>query len=241
MSDFNGKNVIYVNPRFKNPETYQPVSYFLYKILSRVAHIKNLEWVSALGTIADYGFDDCRDILSKYGIRKKNDLERSRLWKAAVILNGAFAIIGFDEGLKIFMKAGNINDLVKNERLHNAFNIFNKEYTRAERDFWKNSMCDDELNLIFSVIESKYKRISSALVTDISIQYPEKVVILLEKLGKSYKVHARHQAGKINLGEIMMRCCNGGGHRQAAGGIVGEHEIDNFREKIVRELESYSR
>ena len=80
MSDFNGKNVIYVNPRFKNPETYQPVSYFLYKILSHTAHIKNLEWVSALGTVADYGFDDCKDILSKYGLKLEEILQSFTLY-----------------------------------------------------------------------------------------------------------------------------------------------------------------
>jgi len=243
-SDFNSKSVIYVNPRFKHAEIYQPISYFIYKLLSTVSNISELEWISALGTVADYGFEDCKDIVSKYGIKKKGDLEKSTLWKAAKILNGAFAVIGFDKELDFFMRSKNIGGLLRNKKLRAASRTFEKEYKRAKEGFWENCIYDEDLNMVFSVIKPRYKRIASALITDISIEHPEKIILLVEKLDKSYKVHARNQSGRINLGKIISKCCKyGGGHRQSAGGTftIGKNELEKFKGKIEREIRRFSR
>lgn len=227
------KNLI--NPRILNKMIYQPASYIAYKFFSNFVDIKDKEWIATLGTIADYGFEDCRDLLNKWiKVKKKENVWRTKFGKAAILLYNAAIEIGFENAFKILLKSKNLKSLSKNERIKKANKRFEKYYKQKIKEFWKNAEKIEKANLIFCVMKKLKKRVGSIIVTRLSRKYPDKTIFLLTERGKFYKIHAR--GGKVNLGRLLEKMSVGGGHEKAAGGIIKKNELQIFKKRLFKEL-----
>ena len=193
--------------------------------------------MSVLGAVADFAFDDCKDLLSKYvSVTKKEDLVSTEFWKvsnrlySAIVLEKEFII-------EIILKYKDLKDLGHDEILVSAEEEFEKESARVKEDFWKNVEEFDKI--IISRIYPAYKRIASSLATTISLDHRDKIVFVLEKRGDFFKISARYQDGKIHLGKLMEKCCmSGGGHRPSAGGIIKIDDYDKFKKCVVSNTKS---
>lgn len=237
--DLNSESVIFVNPRFENEELYQPASYVVYKLLSRLIDIREFGWISTMGIISDWGYDDCRDVLDDWiKVNKKDELFHTKFGQLADILLGASYILGFDKILEVLIEAKSMKDLESNRNLMNAYKRYDIALQDGKKQFWENSETFGKV--IFSIIKPNYRRLSSPIINRVSFENPDKIIFLLEKMDDLYKVSARYQRAdcekKINLSKVMKKCCDGGGHRAAAGGSVKIEDIQKFKKCVIKEL-----
>lgn len=232
--DFNTEKIVYINPRLEEEEIYQPTSYIVYKFFSKLINLKDKEWLSVLGTIGDFGLEDCKDLLKKWiKVRKKSEILNTKFWKAAIKLRGAIFSLNKNKVFKIFTSAKNLEELNRNKEILSSYEKYRKIYFKGKGEFWKNVKEFKESNLIISRISEK---VGSDLTNDISARRPNKIIILLEKRDDGYKIHSRYQEGKIHIGNLMEKLRVGGGHRQAAGGRIQARDLENFEKRLIEEL-----
>lgn len=237
--NLNSEKLIYINPRVEDEERYWPTSYVVYIFLCSIVDLKELEWIAVLGTVADLAFEDCKDLLGKWiTATSKNDLVKTEFWQVSKMLYGVI-IIETGNVLDMLLKHKDLSELKSDRNLLSADNKFEKEYKKMKNEFWKNA--EEINNVIFSKIDPPFKRMSSVLSTNISLENKDKVIILLEKRGDKFKISARVQSGIPHVGKLMEKCCslNGGGHRTAAGGLIMVSDLEKFKKCIVSNLHNF--
>jgi single-stranded DNA-specific DHH superfamily exonuclease len=240
--DVSSKNVVYINPRLKRKEVYQPVSYLTYKIFSKVANMKDEEWLAVIGTVGDHGFEDCKDLLKKYlKIKKKEEVWETKLGKAAMLINSSIAVLDAEEILEILTSVKDLEELRKNKKIIFASRKFEEEFGRAKLEFKKNLEIYVDFNLIFSKIKPRFSRIGSTLSTYLATKYPNRLIIILEELNGNYKIHGRMENGRVHVGELLKKLCGGGGHREAGAGVVKENGLNEFKSNLTKELGRFFR
>ncbi len=233
------ENIVYINPRLEDDRIYQPATYVVYKFFSRLVDLSDKEWLAVVGTIGDYGYEDCRDLLDRYiKVKEKGDIWKTKYGKVVIETVGAATEIGFGNLLKILIETDGFEELTRNKKIKTAYKKYENLYETAKKQFWKNAEKFDDVNLIFSVLSSKVERVGSAIATETSTKYPDKIVFLLERIEGFYKIHARYQKGKINLGKMLREMGVGGGHGPAAGGKIKIKELNDFKRRLMKELES---
>ena len=231
--NLDSENLIYINPRIENEERYWPASYVVYIFLCSIVDLKELEWVAVLGTVADLAFEDCKEILGKWiTAESKDDLVKTEFWQVSKMLYSAI-IIETSNVLDMLLKYKDLSELKSDQNLLYADKKFEKEYKSLKDGFWKNA--EKINNVIFYEMDPPFKRMSSVLATDISLENKDKVIIILEKRGDKFKISARVQTGIPHLGKLMEKCCslNGGGHRTAAGGAIKVSDLEKFKNCII--------
>lgn len=240
--DVSSKNIVYMNPRLEKKEIYQPASYLAYKVFSKVVDLEDKEWLAVVGTVGDYGFEDCKDLLKKYlKIEKKEDIWKTKLGKTAMMINGSIAMFGSKKILNILTRAKNLEEFKNDRKANFALRKFEEELGRARLEFKKNLEIYVDFNLIFSKIKPKLSRIGSTLSTYIATKYPDKLIMILEKLDGGCKIHGRMENGRINVGELLKKLCGGGGHREAGAGMIKEKELNRFKSNLIKEIGRFSK
>jgi single-stranded DNA-specific DHH superfamily exonuclease len=253
-TDLNSAKIAYVNPRLLDSEIYQPASYVVYKFISyasaklgiRELSIENekIEWVSVLGTISDFAYDDCRDVLEKWvgrEVKEKKDVVKTKFWEASKKYYGAIIAWEGDDSdkMKPLLEAAGIDQLLSDGMIGKMNEVFEHDRARSEEEFW--GKADVSGNIVFSKINPKFKRVGSVIATDLGIKNHDKVIIVLERRGSDFKVHSRCQDGRVHMGEVMNACCrSGGGHREAAGGTIHMSDYDAFRSCVISEIKKRS-
>lgn len=233
--DLNSKNVVHFNSHFFS-EGYLPASYLTYKIFSEIADIKDVEWISVMGTIADYGYDDCHDLLDKYIlVKEKGEMFETKYGKAAAMVNGASFFFGFEKMAEILSSASGADEFMKNKKIVGYYEKFSKEIEKLKKEFW--NVAEKTGKVYFAHIESKIERIQSSVLTQLSTENPEKVLVIYHKDGENIKLSGRAQTG-YDLGTIFMKAAefaggSGGGHKPAAGAMVPASNIEKFKKKVA--------
>lgn len=236
------RNVVYVNPRFVDPEAYQPVSYVAHRMLRGFGRVAGMEWLAALGSVADFAFDYCRDLLDKWiDIKSVDDLTGTDMWEVSKVLFGAIILssipsenISARQIIDVLEKSKSPKDVVSSEIISYASMRFNETYAQVKKQFWDNS--EVRGRVVIGVIDTPYRKIGSAVVTDVSVERKDSAVFLLSKRGDQYRVSARWQNSPVHLGEFMAKHFGGGGHRNAAGGSINESQLADFKERVFSEL-----
>jgi single-stranded DNA-specific DHH superfamily exonuclease len=231
--DLNSDKIVYINPRFENEEIYQHASYISFKLLSSITDLKDKEWLAVLGTVGDFAFDDCRDLLDKWvGVETKDGLIKTKFWQVSKTLYGAI-IVDTKNVVEMLLKYEGVSELESDNTLLAGYNKFEKELAMIKKDFWKN--VEEIDNVIISKIDPSLKRVSSVITTNVSLEHKDKIIILLEKRGENFKISARLQSGKTHLGKLLEKCCSlsGGGHRNAAGGLIRASDFEDFKNCVI--------
>jgi len=244
-TDLNTEKIVYINPRLELPEIYQPVSYILYKFLSRLTNLKDIEWLAVLGTIGDYGFEDCIDLLENWlNIRNKEGLIKTVFWKNVKMMNGVITELGYDNALRVVKGMVSLEDFEKNEEIKEVYEKFNEKLKEVEQMFWRNTRTIEELDLIISEIETDYRALTSFLSSELGIKHPDKIIVLMRKKNGKYVINVRYQGEGIHLGEMMKKCTKdlngGGGHPHAAGATILAKNKEIFEERLIEELRRIS-
>ncbi|MDI6798640.1 MAG: DHHA1 domain-containing protein [Candidatus Aenigmarchaeota archaeon] len=233
--DMNTEKIVHINPRLEKKEIYQPTSYIVYKLFSGIVDLNDREWLSVIGIVGDFGFEDCRDLLKKWvKVKRKSEILNTKFWRIANKIRAASLELGRNTTLKILISAKTMEELNKNKKILSSYKKYEEIYRKAREEFWKNAKEFKNLNLIISRIS---KNVGSDLANEISARYPNSIIVLLEKSKDEYKVHARCTEGKVNIGNLMKDICKGGGHRQAAGGKIKAKDLETFEKKLTERLE----
>jgi nanoRNase/pAp phosphatase (c-di-AMP/oligoRNAs hydrolase) len=230
------KKVTFINPRLVNPDAYQPAAYIVYKLFSGIADISDKEWIAVLGIVGDYAFEDCMDLLSKWTDAKTREelAADTEIGKAASVISGAIFEIGFDRVMKIILSSNSMDEVTKNCEVREASEKYQTLYEKEVENFWKNS--EKIGNVIFSVIKPIHEGMGSSIVNLVSRKNPDKIIILFEDIEDKYDIDARHQGDGVHLGNLMEKLCGGGGHKNAAGGLISKGELKEFKKKLLKEL-----
>lgn len=237
--DVAGGSVTFVNPRLEREDIYRPATYVAYKLMSSMVDMKDDEWIAAMGTIGDVGFEDCMDLLKNWvDVKTKDELYHTRLGKAGDKLLGAAYEIGMPHILEKLLEFKTVEDLENDKVISDSFEVYNTHLEEGILQFWDN--VEEHGNLMFAIIKPHYQRLTSPIINRLSFQNKGKALFLLEDKNGRYKISARFQDidkyDGLHLGEIMNRCGNGGGHRSAAGGMVGPGEVEAFKRCIIETL-----
>jgi single-stranded DNA-specific DHH superfamily exonuclease len=248
MKDFNSKNIVHINPTFKFPGVYQPVCYLVYKLFSEIIDMKKYEWIAVLGTVADYGYDDCRDLLDRWmKVKNKDDIWETIFGRVAIKINGSLYCLKKDELMEIISSAENIQELDRNKKINSAWKRYEKIYRRAKKEFYKNRVEVKKANLVLSTISGNNNVYTgSSLSNELSRKYPDKVIVVIERTGDFYRAHARQQSGRVHMGKLMEACSRGigwgGGHRQAASAAVRirKDRLGLFKKRLIEKLTGFS-
>jgi len=230
------EKILFINPGLVNLELYQPASYIVYKFLSGIVDLKDKEWISVLGIVGDYGFEDCMDILGKWTDAKTRDelLDETDLGKTSIAISNSIFILGLERIMEILLDEKDMESVAANMEIKKASNEYQKMYDKEMENFWNNR--EEVGKILFSILNPPYEGVGSGISSRVSRKNPEKIVFLFEDIGERYKINTRYQGKDLHLGKFMEKICGGGGHRCAAGGSIDKDDLDSFKERVKKEL-----
>ncbi len=235
FKDLSSNNIVHYNNHFYG-NGYKPASYLVYKLFSDL--LKDYEWISVIGTIADYGYEDCKDLLDKhFSVENKKEMFKTRYGKIAGMITGASFIIGFEK-ISDILSESKLADIENNKSILKAYEKYEIEVERCKKEFWKNAV--NYGNIVFSTFESEFERIQSPVSSMLSTENPDKVIILYYNSGKGIKINGRTNLD-YNLGDIFKKAASyaggqGGGHKPAAGALIPKGKLEDFKKKVIELL-----
>lgn len=246
--DLNSENVLHINTNFFT-KTYYPASKLVYDLFSQVVDIKDLDWVAAVGIIADNGGNSWKgflnEIYKKYPDLKKGEIydfdcpigEIGKAVNSARILlkrGGASKILRKLFYLKSPQEALNsdffkLKYKVAQKRIESLMNRFERN-AKKENDFWHYYTTSGE--------------VKSNVATILSQKYPDKTIMIYSKDIKNnyYLFTLRRHDKKVDLPSAIkksikdLKGSRGGGHITAAGGFIKKDGWRVFFERIRKLL-----
>lgn len=228
--DLNSENIVLINPRLEKPTIYQPTSYVVYKMFK---FLKKYKWLAILGTIGDFGVDDCKDLVK---VKDKKSIWKSKYGKASLLLTSGISILGPEKVLEILLNSQSLKDLVSCRDIKNAVREFEKELRRTKKEFEKNLEVHGDVWI--SHVKPKYGNICSALITQLSTKNPEKIILIFKE-NERVKIHGRCGSRKVDIGRLFRDLKIGGGHEAAGAGFIDKKEKNKVKIEILRKLKDF--
>jgi oligoribonuclease NrnB/cAMP/cGMP phosphodiesterase (DHH superfamily) len=197
-----------------------------------------------IGAIGDYDLSASQDLVDEckesYPHLIGKDPHNSELSKGSKLIGGAITLKnwrGAKEVLEALVNADSYDDFADVEKFRGYKKDVDKEFKRVLREAKKENI--PKCNLIIYTIDSELSMVSNAS-NHLSTKYPDKIIIVRKKSMTEWKLSARFQNGKINLGKIIKKAVSdigtGGGHPKAAAGMVSDW--DKFKEKFISQLKN---
>ena len=123
--DVNSGRVIHINPRFLKKDVYIPAACMVYRLLERLGKdVKHLVWIAALGTIGDYGWEGCPELIEEcrkeFPFLMEGEPQESKLGEGANVIASATTLKGLKGVagcLKVLEKAQGYEDFESSKRL----------------------------------------------------------------------------------------------------------------------------
>jgi single-stranded DNA-specific DHH superfamily exonuclease len=245
--NINGERIIHANPRFIEAGIYIPASCMVYRMLEGMGRqVRPMIWIAAMGTIGDYGIEDCGDLMDECreeypSFMEGNDLRKTLLGKGADIIAAAATLKGLHgvgESLKVLISAQGFEDFESSGKLHAWKRELDEEFETIIHSFGKEKQEYPEGLVVFEVKSAL--SITSMVATHLGTELPEKIVMIRKRSGDQWKVSLRNQSGRTNLGDTVKEAVkgigSGGGHEKAAAGIVSDWDLflKRFREILAK-------
>lgn len=238
VKDMNNEKIVYMNPRLDDEKLYQPTSYLVWKIFGD----GELKWMALVGTVADAGFQNCRDLYGEVKIKSQDQIWKTEYAKVGFRINAALTEIGFDKVREILMKANSIEEIEKNDEINNCWKKYQEEYSEVKKMFWKNMEEHKKIKLMISKVGKVERPLTSSLATELSFKHKKNIIVILRDQGDKYAVNSRYQLNDIHLGKLLRKISHGigggGGHARAAGATIEKKSIDLFINRLIKELET---
>ncbi len=254
---------VYINPLKFNLGNF-PASYYSYILLRHYTESSDACWAAAVGVVADYRAEECRDLLDEVRQRypslypfKTTDQQtalRSPLMTLAHLVNAGYQHSDY-EGARVAMEALNealqANDpamLLEGETekaklLHRFREEINKELTKLLEQFSSKAEFHLDSRLAFYTIKPKFN-VTSQLATQLQHSHPNTVIAVVSpETRKTLKVSLRRGSqARINLAAFAEITTNGlayatgGGHLDAAGCVIREKDIALWKKNVIQHL-----
>jgi single-stranded DNA-specific DHH superfamily exonuclease len=243
MADLNREGMLHINPRFEEKEAYIPASYAVYRLLEELGKpVKKYVWVSAIGVIGDYGFRDCDDLIGECmagcpgSIKFSKSIFDSHLGQSSEIISGCITLksmAGAKMALKRLLECETYKDFLQSPVLVACKDEVQAEIRRLISEFTAKPP-RPEKGVIFCRIGGRLN-LNSVISSILSARFPDNVVIVSKAVKRNFKVSARCQSGRINVGTLLKKASagigSGGGHEKAAGALVNDWE--KFRKRVM--------
>lgn len=212
--EINGKEIIYLNPRFKKKDLYYCSTHLAWDVCT-AAGLKGFEWLMRLGSVGDHEIE---------GTEEENE---------AIDVVHAIQAIKKEEGMQKLAsdlsEMQKLSDFVYNPNYQKMKNILKREIDRQV------SLFDIEMpaqGIHFFEIKSSYS-ITSILANTLFDLYPSRTIILYTKKNGSWNISGRSHKFDLNVAfKIASKNIgSGGGHPVAAGARVSDFKI--FRKRLL--------
>ncbi len=248
--DVSSKRVLHINPRFRKEGIYIPAACMVYRMLEGMGKkVRPMVWMAAMGTIGDYGLQDCGKLLEEcreeYPFLLEGDNPRkSKLGYGAELVAAAATIKGMRgvaECLKVLLDAEGFEDFESVRKLQEWNRELDEELETAIHSFGKEKEVFEKEKLVVFEVKSPLN-IASIVSTRMGTELPDRTVVIRKKSGNAWKVSLRNQEGMVNLGDVVKECVkgigSGGGHEKAAAAVVSDWDI--FLKKLRQALSKAS-
>ncbi|MFH1586228.1 MAG: DHHA1 domain-containing protein [Candidatus Diapherotrites archaeon] len=220
----------------REPSKY-PAAKLTYDLFSNCGNLSDLEWVTAVGIIGDFGLKHWRKFIVCAGRRSKLSLKKMTELKE--LISAVEAV----DGAKMNSLAQEFYKNIETPKriLSSKFKKYKKNYDTELKRLMKGFNAAEkypEKQLVYYPFKSKYY-IKSALVNKISQKFPKKTIILVQDRGNTnLHISARRQDFKVKVNELLENSLKGlngtgGGHIPAAGGRVSRRDLGKFKEKLL--------
>jgi len=239
IRNFTSGNVVHYNPRFRSPKLYQSVSYLMYKIVSKLIDISDSEWISAIGIVGDYDISSSKDILEE--AQKKYGADIFNKMAAMIESVKAARAMSCEQMVEIILNTKDPQQILESGNFLDSYQKIEGEIDAIMLDTQSSTEKID--NIFFYQIKSKFN-LRSTVATKLSEKYPEKFVVVYEKMDKRIAIAARNQVRKINCDKVLRTAARGlkasaGGHEAASGATIEAKDWDVFKTKMIEAVGEY--
>jgi len=226
VQNLNSGNIVHFNPRFKDPRIYQSTSYLVYKALSELDE-ENIEWIAALGAIADYDLSSSQDLVKE--VQKKH--------KIVAILNSlkTTRTMTCEQIVDVLMALKDPEKILETTEFIRSY----EEIENEKNGVMINAQSEAEIigNVVLYEMKSRYN-LRSEISTRLAEKYKDKFVIVYEKVGKKINASVRNQTKKYNVDKMLKKACyslnaSAGGHEAAGGVTITENEWNQFKDNVL--------
>jgi single-stranded DNA-specific DHH superfamily exonuclease len=247
-SDFVQENVVLAKPQLLNspvdPSKYC-ASKFCYDLMSEIADVSSMDWLAAVGSIADVATSPWQDwlasVLARHGDEVKEDLFSTKLGRVAVTINSALmhGSRNIAVAFRTVCNASSPQDVLSSG-LSRFKHAVDADITKWLGLFAKAEQLPGKEAVLFT-IKPRYP-ISSTLSTLLSFKYPHKTIIIMRPEKGMLHVSARRADRKIAVNALLEKAVRGipdasaGGHVPAAGGRLPLKHAALFRKQLVDAL-----
>ena len=219
-----------------------PAAKLVFDCMNQVIDVRETDWISAIGVLADMGLRTWRKFIKDTCHRNKVPLEKLLELKELISSVESLAPKEFPRLFREFYCARNWREVLRSQFMRYK-KTFEREIGRLYSGVRQKAEFIPELDLIFYEIKSGYE-IKSALVNKLSTQlFPRQTLILIQDKGdKLLRFSGRRQDFKVKVNDLLEEAVQGlelgsaGGHIPAAAGRVARTERDSFKSNIVRVL-----
>lgn len=230
--DMNSQNIVHYNPRFNNPKIYQSVSYLTYKICSTFYDQNENLWIAIIGIIGDYDTSYSKDLIVE--AEKKYDLSLFNKIVAMIESAKATRAMTCEQIVEIILNIKEPEQMLSGDFLQSYQEIQNE---LAGLMIDAESRLERHGNLFLYELKSKYN-LRSPVATKLSEKYPDKFIVVFEKIKNKINAAARNQNRKYNVDRVLKRAASGlkasaGGHEAAGGATLSEKDWEKFRDNLI--------
>lgn len=239
------QKVHYFNPRINDPSAYIATSMLAWQVSQQPEDM----WIAAVGCLGDYYQPDFIDDfikLSPQWISKKGELSEM-IFKEPI--NNLVRLFNFllkgptsevRKSIRVLSRIKSPDEIFNQETpkgkfLYKRFEKINEKYEHLLEEA-KKKVTRSKL-FIFYYDEQQWS-FTANLANELSSMYPKKVIIIARKKSGEMKCSLRSRA---NISGSLERALvgiegYGGGHENACGAVVKEHDWERFLENFGREL-----
>jgi len=221
-----------LNPHIFNiPEYLNPPTAYLSYIICNV-----LDWVSALGVVADKGHASCFEFLDKTSKKYKADFEKLKDYT-----NAADVMRDSEHIVKALLVAKKPQDIAKDRKLASYEKEFSSEVMRLLDQHKEKAEFYKEPGLIIYNIETEYS-LRGGIANKLQQLYKGWTIIIAEKQGDNYAMSMRTSNEKVNLVKTIglsianLKRASGGGHAKASGCKVLYKDKERFTKTFIKTI-----
>ncbi|MBI4983723.1 DHH family phosphoesterase [Candidatus Woesearchaeota archaeon] len=236
--------VHYFNPCIKDPNAYIPTTRMAYQVSSNTEDL----WIAAVGCLADWHMPDFIDqVIEKYPylLSQKMDLADVVFTQPMGKLIRIFSFIlkgptsEVNKCVKILTRIKSPEEILEQKTsqarfLYKHYEKVNIHYVplleEAKKKAGKSKL------LLFYYTDQKWS-FTSELSNELSTLYPHKIILIARKKSGEMKCSIRSQTTVLKALEKALVGIDGygGGHPQACGAVVKEHDWEMFLKRFKEE------
>lgn len=238
------EGLFYFNPTCGENPSYEPTSYWAYKITKRKAD----EWIAVMGCLADWFVPEFAedfakeypDILSTTKSPSKA-LYETEMGKIIKMLSFALkdrttAVVKMLKNLLTLKSPKEILEVTpKTTSIHKRFKQISRKYDKIlER---AKEIAKRSRKLLFFQYSGDLS-LSAELANELFYLYPDKVIVVAYIKGVKANVSLR---ASINIRDLSAKALEGiestcGGHEKASGATLNVEDLPKFRDNLIKLL-----